>query len=137
LSKDFSEHGEYPFEHEGNIIYFSIIGSWNKEASASCVGLIAQSFAEIKGQKSIMIVDSTNFEGGIEDAYVHWDESISTWSEKGLTHFIRIDDIDSTRYQLFLKRIDDQVKDKINLSFAENFEDAIEQARQLGFNGFD
>jgi len=134
---DFSAHGEYQLKYDGNIIYYSIIGAWNGEASASCVALIEQCFAEMKGQKIIMIVDTYNFEGGIEDAYPLWAESISNWSTKGLTHFIRVDDVNSERYQLFVKRIDDQVKDDITLCFAENFEDAIEQAHQLGFNGFD
>jgi len=37
------------FIHEGDIIYFSIIGSWNKEASVSYVVLVVQYFAEMQG----------------------------------------------------------------------------------------
>lgn len=137
MIKDFSAHGEYQLQYDGNIIYFSIIGAWNKEASDRFLTLTEQCFSDLKGQKIIIIADTSNFEGGIEEAYPLWAESISSWSIKGLTHFIRVDDVNSGRYQIFVKSLDDQIKEDITLCFVENFEDAIEQAHQLGFNGFD
>lgn len=84
-----------------------------------------------------MIVDSKGFEGGGEDIYPLWRASLRLWIESGMTHFIRIDDLDSTCYQVFVKRMDEALQTKFELCFATDFNDAIKQAYLFVFSGFE
>ncbi len=65
----FSEHGNFQLEVDGNIIYCRVIGCRNQEASAKCLKALEKGFRQLKGEPIVMIVDSTCFEGGIEEAY--------------------------------------------------------------------
>ena len=133
----FSEHGNFQLETDGNIIYYRVIGCWNKEASKACLQELAKGFEQLKDKPIMMIVDSINFEGGIEEAYPLWHEDVPSWFESGMTHFIRIDDPESIRYHMFVERMDKVMQENVQFRFAADLNDAIKQAHSLGFSGFD
>jgi len=133
----FSEHGNFQLETDGNIIYYHVIGCWNQEASATCLAALAKCFKQLKGSPIVMIVDSTKFEGGIEEAYPIWRTEIPLWLECGMARFIRIDSPESTRYQMFVKRMDVVMQENLAFSFATDFDDALKQAHSYGFSGFE
>lgn len=54
-----------------------------------------------------------------------------------MTHFIRIDNLESTNYQMFVKRIDAILQTYFEFSHASDFINAIKQAHSYGFSGFD
>jgi len=133
----FSEHGNFQLETDGNIIYYRVIGCWNQEASTACLKALEKCFKQLKGEPIVMIVDSTGFEGGIEEAYPIWRDEIPLWFECGLVQFIRIDSPESTRYRMFVKRMDIVMQEHLEFSFAADLKDAIKQAHSLGFSGFE
>jgi len=132
----FNEHGQFQLETSGNVIYYRVLGCWNIEASKSCLDLIRKCFEEVKGKPIIMVVDSTDFEGGIEEAYPLWSAEMSFWLTSGMTHFIRIDDSKSVRYNLFIERMDKAIQAVVKFNFANDFDDAIKQSKAYGFIGF-
>ncbi len=54
-----------------------------------------------------------------------------------MVRFIRIDSPESTRYQMFVKRMDNVMQEHLEFSFATDLNDAIKQAHAYGFSGFD
>ncbi|OUR60926.1 hypothetical protein A9Q74_11580 [Colwellia sp. 39_35_sub15_T18] len=132
-----SEHGRFQLKADGNIIYCRFVESWNQEASVVCLAELAKCLQQLKGESIMMIVDSTDFEGGIEENYPLWRASLPLWLENGMTHFIRIDDLESTYYKMFVKRMDETLQTIFELSFAKDFNDAIKQAHSYGFSGFE
>jgi len=134
---NFSEHGNFQLKTDGNILYYRVVGCWNQEASAACLKALAKCFKLLKGEPIVMIVDSIDFEGGIEEAYPLWREEIPLWFECGMKRFIRIDEPESTRYHMFVKRMDKVMKENVEFSFAVDLNDALEQAHSFGFSGFE
>jgi hypothetical protein len=133
----FNEHGRFELTTDGNILYLRLAESWNQEASALCLAELAKCFNQLKGKPIIMIVDSYDFEGEIEEAYPLWQAAFPSWVECGMTHFIRIDDLESVYYQLFVKRIDEILQTDFEFSYASDFNNAIKQAHSYGFSGFE
>ena len=139
----FSEHGHYEIRSDGNIIYYRVTGIWNKEASVTCIDKLAQCFDEIvanrvdKKMPIVTIVDTCDFEGGLDEAFELWIKAAKFWYASGLSHFIRIDDPESLHYQMFLAPIDDLVRKNTELCFADNFKRALIHAHSLGFEGFE
>jgi len=133
----FSEHGNFQLEANGNIIYCRATGCWNQEASKAAIVALRKSIEQLKGNLIVMIVDSSGFEGGIEEAYPLWKFELPFWVESGLTHYIRIDDPQSTTYQLFVERIDHVIQKITKFSLANDLDDAIKQAHSYGFTGFE
>lgn len=133
----FSEHGHFQLKTDGNIIYIRVTGCWNKEGSVTCIAELVKCFERLKNASNIMmIIDTVDFEGGIEGVYPLWGAAIPLWLESGMTHFIRIDEPESINYQIFVKKMDDILQTKFALSFAGNFSEAIKQAHAFGFAGF-
>ncbi len=139
----FSEHGHYEVRSDGNIIYYRVTGMWNKEASVTCIDKLAHCFKEVvdnhKDQPCaiVNIVDTTDFEGGLDEAFELWIQAAQFWYDSGLTHFIRIDSPESTHYQMFLAPIDEMLVKSVDLCFADNFERALLHAHSMGFKGFE
>lgn len=133
----FIEHGRFELKTDGNIIYFRPAESWNQEASEVCLAELAKCFKQLKGKPIIMIVDTIDFEGMLEEAYPLWQAAFPLWVGSGMTHFIRIDDRESIYYQLFVKRIDELLQIFFEFSFAADFSNAIKQANLCGFLGFE
>jgi len=133
----FNEHGNFQLEASDNIICFRATGCWNQETSKAGIAALRESFNKLKGNAIVMIVDSNEFEGGIEEAYPLWKFELPFWVESGLTHYIRIDDTRSTMYKLFVERIDNAMQKITKFSFANDLDDAIKQAHSYGFTGFE
>lgn len=68
----FNEHGRFELTTDGNILYFRLAELWNQEGSVVCLVEIAKYFKQLKGKPIIMIVDSYDFEGAIEEVYPLW-----------------------------------------------------------------
>ncbi|MGL1957360.1 MAG: hypothetical protein OCD00_08605 [Colwellia sp.] len=133
----FNEHGHYQLESDGNIIFYRITGSWNYEASVSCIKDINQCFEEIDNQPVMMIVDTIDFEGSLNEGYLLWSEATVDWLKRNLTHFIRIDNVNTAHYKLFVARMDAALKEKTTFNLAHCFDEAIQKAHALGFSGFE
>jgi len=133
----FIEHGCFELKTDGNIIYVRLAESWNQETSVVCLAELAKCFKQLKGKSIIMIGDSNDFEGGIEAAYPLWEAAMPSWVERGMTHFIRIDDLESIHYQLFVKIIDEALQADFDFKYATDFNNAIKQAHSYGFSGFE
>lgn len=133
----FNEHGRFELKTDGNIIYFRPAESWNQEASEVCLAELAKCFKQLKGKSIIMIVDTNDFEGLLEEAYPLWLAAFPSWLESGMTHFIRIDNLESVYYQLFVERIDEVLQTFFEFSYAADFKNAIKQANLCGFLGFE
>ena len=137
----FNEHGHYQIESDGDILFYRVTGIWNKEASVTCIKAIEECIESRKKQgvtKPIaMIVDTQGFEGGLEEAFELWIKAAKFWYDNHVTHFIRIDDPDSARYQMFLAPIDVMVRKIAIFCFTDNFERAISHTHSLGFTGFE
>jgi len=133
--KRFNEHGHYQVCSDDDIIYYRVTGMWNIEASLSCIEELELCFKQSNRKSIAMIVDTTEFEGGLDDAFQQWISAAHFWYTNGLKHFIRIDDPHSAHYQLFLANIDVMVKKHVNFNFASNLEDALQLAHQFGFKG--
>lgn len=137
----FTEHGHFQMKSDGDILYYQLTDTWNKEASITCIEALRPFFIDHEKQANdnavIMLVDTLKFEGGLLDAFEYWFAASKFWYANGLTHFIRIDNPDSVHYEAFIKPLDALVKQKIAFSFADNLKDAIAQAKTLGFIGFE
>ncbi len=132
----FNEHGHFQVACDGNIIYYKVVGMWNKEASLNCITQLRDCFLRLAREPIAMIVDTSEFEGGIPEAFELWRAEFYFWFENNLKAFIRIDDENSIHYQLFLAKIDEKLQQNVYFEFAESFDQALTIAKQRGFLGF-
>ena len=132
----FNEHGNFQVSCDRDIIYYKVVGMWNKEASLNCIEQLRKCFKNRADLPVAMIVDTIEFEGGIQEAFQSWEQEFHFWHENNLTTFIRIDDQSSIHYRLFLANIDERLEKNIHFEVASDFSEAVNIAHKLGFSGF-
>jgi hypothetical protein len=132
----FPEHGTFELMHQQNIIIFDAQGAWNIEASERAIAEIRVIVDSFVGQPYAFIFDTNNVEGMTPDSFEAWSEAVAYWLDNGFKAIVRIDDLESLHYKLYVEAFDIELKKHITYKYAENLEQGKLWLHSKGFEGF-
>ncbi len=132
----FDSHGLFTLYFDEAIIVFVAEGSWNEEASHSCIMQFRKIIDGFNGKKFGVIVDSSNIEGVTPEGYNAWLKAIDEWNKRNHIATTRVDDPESIKYQAFLSGFDEFFKETQKFSYSSSIEEGIIWLNSLGLKGF-
>ena len=135
-SNVFPEHGTYKLTHQQNIIIFDAQGAWNIEASRRAIAEIKVIVDGLSNQSHAFIFDTRNVEGMTPDSFEAWSEAVAYWLENGFKAIVRLDDLESLHYKLYVEAFDIELRKHISYKHADNLEQGKAWLHSLGFEGF-
>ena len=129
----FRKHGDLEVDRDQNVICVYAREAWNEETSLEGVDQITREIKKCRGASFSIIADTSEYEGSTPEVVDIWKSACQTWLDMGLKGFVRIDDLCSVKYQLFVKTMDDIFQDDSVLFDAEgNLQDALMFLRTEG-----
>lgn len=129
----FRQHGEFNLFYADSALLMNAKGAWNKESSIACSDAIFNIVTSKLDNKFAFVANTLEVEGLTPGSQAVWHNVLNSLELSGLNAMFRVDDIQSTKYQIYHQIFDQKLSKKILYDHSLNIQQAFFWLQTYGF----